>query len=184
MPSSNDSKNNTSGKKWVVVQLSPGGEREKNISILERSVKRYIGAQHQLEIFVPATSNAIKDGVRNDSNTMFYMDGYIFIEYRAGINYMKLSETNYFSTVLHTGRSLHLLDDSQVKPLKQGVEKLKKGVFSIGDTAKVLHGTFKGLSGTISFVYDGDEKVQLCANLNSKPVFMDYPIGFLKKIDQ
>ena len=181
MPSSNDSPKTPKVKiqrKWVVVQLSHAGEREKNISALEKSVKRIVG---QLEVFVPAASQSTKDGVRDDSNTMFYMDGYVFVEYRSGVNYGKLSDTTYFSSVLAVGREYHLLNDSDINPLKKGVQKMKIGSFSEGDEVKVVKGTFKDLPGKVTIVYDGNEVVQVETGFLSKRMLIDFPSSYLKK---
>lgn len=166
--------------KWVVVQLSPAGEREKNVSILERSVHRFLG---KLMVFVPAACQSAKDEVRNDSHTMFYMEGYIFVEFRENINYGKLSDTTYFDSVLSNKTQLFLLDDSQVAPLRKGVEELKVGDFSVGDSVRVIRGSFKNLIGKIHCVYSGGEAVQVDLKLSSKPMLIDFPSGSIQKVD-
>lgn len=166
-------------KKWVVVQLSPTGEKEKDLSILERSVRRYLG---KLEVFVPATKQITKDGVRDDSSTMFYMDGYIFVEFVEGINYGKLTDTTYFLSVLTTNRKYHLLDDSVLSPMRAGVQQLKIRSFQKGDFVKVIHGSFKNLVGSVVMIDDVGEKVTVSSNTSSKPVLMEYHASYLQKI--
>lgn len=185
MRSSKGSKNEQqSDRKWVVVQLSPTGECEKDLAILEKAVRRYTGP---LEVFIPAAYQETKDDVRNDSTTTFYMDGYIFVEFKDGVNYGRLNETTYFVTVLMTGKKLHLLSDIHLKPLRAGVErlKIKEGVFEKGDHVKVIQGSFKNLVGVVSMVYDGEEggkKVLVSAGLVSKPQLLDFHSTYLQKI--
>lgn len=178
MPSQKGPSQATSNaRQWVVVQLSGNGEHEKNLLMLEKSVRRIL--KRDIEIFIPA----VTEKVREDNHTMFYMDGYIFILFVHGVNYNKLSNTTYFETVLMSGRDkLSLLDDSYLVPLRKGTQALKLGTFAKGDKVKVVKGTFKNLTGVISAVYENGEKVQLNLNLSSKPLLIDYPSSYLTKL--
>lgn len=163
--------------RWVVVQLSNNGEHEPNLAVIERSIDRIL--RKKLSVFIPATMQK----ARSDNQTIFYMDGYIFIEYQEGIQYHRLNGTNYFETVVSSSRDrLSLLSDSDLEPLRKGVESLKIGAFKLNDQVKVTKGTFKNLTGTISFVYDGGEQVQVNLKLSSKPMLIDYPSSFLTKL--
>ncbi len=166
-----------SDRKWVVVQLTQSGEREKNLASLEKNVFRSLKAE--LTVFIPAASQK----AREDTQVVFFMDGYIFVEYRMGINYHRLNNSHYFEFVLADRRnSYRLLNDSEIEPLRRGVENLKAGKLQIGDSVKVLKGTFKNLTGTVSFVYESGENVQINLKLSSKPVLIDYPSSYLLKI--
>ena len=168
---------NRDGKKWVVVQLSPSAEKEKNLSVFQRSVKRYL--KKDLEVFVPAANLA----AREDNHVMFYMDGYIFIEYADGVDYSKLNETVYFANVLTQGRSgVCCINDSEIQIMRKGVESMKVGKFAKNDEVKVLKGSFKNLTGRVSEVYDGGEFVQIDVGLLSKPLLIDYPANYLVKL--
>lgn len=171
------SKGSVSGKQWVIVALSQNAEKEKNIHVFKKSVKRHVGKD--LEVFVPAASLS----ARGDSTIMFYMEGYIFVEYVTGINYMKLNETNLFSAVLsRPGVGLSLISDTEIEPLREGVKSMKKGIFQKDDEVKVIKGSFKNLTGRISEVYDGGESVQINIGLLSKPLLIDYPSSYLVKV--
>lgn len=178
MPSSTgSSKPDPLKNQWVVVQLSSNGEHEKSLDHIVRAVHRILKVP--LNVFIPA----ISEKVREDMQTMFYMDGYIFVEFRPGINYNKLNATNYFELVLKSNRENYaLLSDDKIRPLKSGTDALKIGSFAKGDKVKVLKGTFKNLTGIISAVYDNGDKVQLNLQLSSKPVLMDYPSSYVVKI--
>lgn len=171
--------------KWVVVQLSSLGEREKNIPIIVRSARQILGVK-DLEVFVPAISQKVRD----ESQTLFYMDGYVFIKYAEGVQYMKLQETTYFNTVLckpsfvngERKRAYAMLEDKDLEPMKRGMETLRIGEFSEDDDVKIVKGSFKGLPGKVSFVHDGGEHVQVYVGLRSKQVLMDFPASYLVKL--
>jgi transcription antitermination factor NusG len=174
---SSKSSNNVTAKKWVVVQLSSSAEKEKNISIFQRSVKRYLGKD--LLVFVPAANLSARD----DNHVMYYMDGYIFVEYQEGVNYNKLNETTYFMYVLsHPKTGVCLINDSEIDVMRKGMEVMKVGKFSKNDEVKVIRGSFKNLTGKISEVYEGGEFVQIDVGLLSKPLLIDYPANYLVKI--
>jgi len=175
--SQGDSSTTNTSKKWVVVQLSSTGEKEKNINLFQRSVKRYLGKD--LSVFVPAANLS----AREDNHVMYYMDGYIFIEHAANIQYNKLNETAYFMRVLtHPKTGVCLINDSEIEVMRKGMEKMKKGIFDKNDEVKVIRGSFKNLTGKISEVYDGGEFVQIDVGLLSKPLLIDYPANYLMKL--
>lgn len=178
MPSLKNSPPQDDGqKKWVVVQLSTTAERENDLTTIKRSVKRYLGKD--LQVFIPAASLS----VREDSHVMFYMDGYIFIEYVTGINYTKLNETTYFASVLtHPKTGYSCIPDSEIETLRKGVEAMKIGKFRVGDEVTILKGNYKNMRGRIKQVYDGDESYQVDIGLGSKPILADYWASWLAKI--
>jgi transcription antitermination factor NusG len=174
VPLSNDSK---PPKQWVVVQLSSSGEREKNLINLTKSVHRILKVP--LDVFIPATSQKARD----DESTIFYMDGYLFVEYRPGIIYSRLNSTSNFEIVLQASRlGYHILTDKDINPLKEGVKNMTVSRLSVGDNVKVLKGTFKNLTGIVSLVHENGESVQINLRLSSKPVLIDYPASYLVKI--
>lgn len=165
------------GKRWVVVQLSQNGEHETNLTSITKSVERLL--KRKLETFIPATTQK----VRSDQQTIFYMDGYIFVEYYDGVPYHRLNQTTYFESIVSFGRDrLNLVHDRDIAPLRKGVDSLKVGLFKIGDEVKVIKGTFKNLTGTVSAVYDGGEQIQLNVKLSSKPMLIDYPSSYVVKV--
>lgn len=172
--------------KWVVVQLTQLGEREKNISLIVRAVHQIL-KRRELEVFVPAISQKGLD----DSLTTWYSDGYVFVRFSDGIVYNSLQETTYFSTVLSKSAFVDgarktvysLLDDKDLDPMRVGMKVMKIGGFSEDNRVKVVKGSYKNLTGKISCVYDGGEVVQVCLSLRSKPMFMDFPASYLEKVD-
>ena len=166
---------NDSKRKWVVVQLTPAGERETSIKNIERSVLRIL--KKPIEVFVPAMSQK----VRNETLTTVYMDGYIFIAYEPGIDYTKLSDTTYFSSVLISGRTYQLLDDSKVCPIRDKVAAMKINEFNVGDKVRVKRGEHKDLPCRIVNIYEGGEHVQVQCDFWSKPMMLDFASSNLKK---
>jgi len=167
--------------KWVIVQLTPAGEREKKIPLIVKSVHQIL--RRKLDVFVPAISQTVRD----DSQTMFFMDGYVFIKYEENVSYLRLQETMYFSSVLCTGGVKNprysLLEDFQLQPLRKGMNDLKQVNFKIGDKIKVIEGNYKNLIGRITFIFEDKKSVQITADLASKPLLMDFPTTYLIKYE-
>lgn len=165
--------------KWVIVQLSSTGEREKKISVLIRSVQQIL--KRKVEVFVPA----ISQNARGDSQTMFYIDGYIFVKYEEDIPYLKLQDTTYFSSVLCIFRrgskkapQYSLLEDNQLDSMRKGMNSLKQVVFKVGEKVKVVEGNYKNLIGRVSIILD-KQNVQISIDLQSKKLLMDFPTTYL-----
>lgn len=172
------------GKKWVIVELSTVGEKEKDLVVLKKSVKRILG---DLDVFIPA----ISESVRGERHTMFYMDGYIFVEYKQNVNYSKVNDTTYFRTVIYnppvhgvrgSRKTFHTMDDSSLDPIRKGSEQMKFGNFQVGDIVKVTKGTFKNLEGKISEIYESKETAQIFVDLRSRQSFIDFPLSHLEKM--
>lgn len=175
-------------RKWVIVQLSSTGEREKSIPAIIRAARQILGDK-TIEVCVPAVSQKVRD----DSNTMFYWDGYVFIQHVEGRPYLRLNETMYFQSVLcqpgyNSGggrqRSFSFLTDKDLEPMRRGLENMKLGEFSEDDDVKIVKGQFKNLIGKVSFVHDGGENVQVYVGLRSKQMLIDFPSSYLIKIPQ
>jgi transcription antitermination factor NusG len=160
------------------------GEREKDVSVLSKSVHRILG--RRLEVFIPAVTQKFM----SEQETTFYMDGYVFVLFEEGVNYLKLQDTTYFSSVLIRSRSLSasrrpeysLLQDSDLDPMRAGMKSLLRFSFQVGDPVKLVSGQYKGLSGVVRLVYDGGEKVQISVPTGSKPILMDCPTSMLSRI--
>lgn len=184
MASTADIKERTGSKKWVIVQLTPAGEREFRIPVLKKAVCRIL--KRELEVFVPAISQS----VREDSQTIAFMEGYIFIEYVPGVSYLKLQDTTFFSVILcnsqRGGGEPHysLLDDSQLDPLRQGMDSMKYGDFQIGDRVRVVKGSYKNLIGRVTLIMKDGQNVQISADLLSKNLLMAFPTTYLEATDE
>jgi len=173
-----------SGKQWIIVQLSIAGEREDRVGVIIKSVRRILRV-HDIDVFVPA----ISQDVRDDSETLFYMDGYIFVEYRDGVRYLKLHDTTFFSNVLCTpGTSkssprYHLLSDDDLEPLRSGLDSIKYSTLKVGDRVKVIKGHHKDVPGRITSVHEDNEHAQISVDLTSKKLLMSFPMTYLKKVE-
>jgi len=168
--------------KWVVVQLTSVGEREKNIDIIVRAARQILG---DVEVFIPA----VIQRVREESHTMVYMDGYVFLRHAENVNYLKLQETTYFKTVLcspgSNGRKAYcLIDDFVLDKMRDGVKGLKvQGSFAFGDPVRITKGHYKGLRGKVMLVYEDGQKVQIHVPLDSKPVLIEFPPNYIEKLE-
>jgi transcription antitermination factor NusG len=168
--------------KWVVVELSSAGEQESetNVPVLENSIRRIL-RRPDIGIFVPALSTK----VRKESQTLVYMDGYVFIEFKPDVSYLKLRDTTYFREVLCTtnrGSSpiYSLVDDSQLNPLRQGIKEIQEVRFAVGDPVVVKSGTYKNMRGIVVGV-DGD-MIDVKAILKSKALILGYRSTYLEKL--
>lgn len=174
--------------KWVVVQLTSLGEREKSIDIITRAARRLLG---DVEVFVPAAVQKVRD----ESHTMVYMDGYIFVRHAENVNFLKLQETMYFKAVLCApgsgGKKTYcLIDDFVLDKMRDGVKNMAIAGddFIHGQDVKVIKGQLKGLKGKVMLVYEdvkqGGRKVQVhLAALTSKPVLIEFPPNHLEKVE-
>lgn len=175
----------STGKKWVIVQLSPMGEREKNIELIRRSARKILGKQH-LDVFIPAISQK----VREESQTLFYLDGYVFVEFAEGVVYNRLQDTQFFNSVLtqtsstkDRRRIYSLLDDKELAPMRKGMEELKIVPFNDGQKVRIIQGNYKNLIAEVSFIHEGGETVQVYVNMRSKKVLMDFPASYLQRAE-
>jgi transcription antitermination factor NusG len=167
--------------KWVVVQLSPLGEREKNPQQLIQVIQRFLGKP--VEVFIPAVS----EEARTESHTSFYMEGYIFIEYRDGINFMKLQDIPYFKNVICNygrkgGIQYSLLDDEALSPMRVGMKVMKTRPIDVDDQVRVIKGQYKNLRGTVSLVRIDGEAILVNIKLASKPLIVEFPASYLEKL--
>lgn len=166
--------------KWVVVQLSPMGEKEKNLEMIKKSARQIL--KSDIEMFIPAISQK----VRNESQTVFFMDGYVFIRHVDGHPYHRLNETTYFLSVLSKissdkKRVYSLLDDKALNPMRSGVQNMRMNKFVEDESVKVIKGNFRNLIGKIISVSDGGENVQVSIDLRSKKMIIDFPASYLMR---
>ncbi len=161
----------------MVVELTHAGEQEKNSDVLTRAIHRILRAP--LGVFVPSLST----DVREDSQILVYMDGYIFIEYAEGIQYMRLRDTSYFNEVLCSSRGSSpvyaLVEDEKLDGIKRDMESVRVVEFAVDDPVRVKSGTNRGLRGIVLDVRDDIVTVKHLTR--SKPVHADYPTTYLEK---
>jgi transcription antitermination factor NusG len=174
--------------KWVVIELTFAGEREKDLNALKASAQKLLNCKS--EVFIPA----IFQKVRNESHTIFYLDGYMFIKYEEGVNYLKLQETTYFKSILHKvvrdeyDKSkkrimLTLLDDSDLNSMRSGMKKLQIASFQENDDVKIIQGEYKGLQAKVIYLHENGETVQVKVDLRSKKILFDFPSSYLMKME-
>lgn len=150
---------------------------------LRRAAKKLL-RRDDIDMFIPA----ISQNVRDDSQTLFFMEGYVFFRYVRGVSFLKLRDTTYFNDVLVTSKrngrepEYSLLDDSKLNLMRQGMNDLRVGKFLVGDAVQIIEGNFKNLKGDVSMVYDRKQVVQVSVVLRSKMVLMDFPSTYLKKV--
>ncbi len=167
--------------KWVAVQLSNTGEKEKNLDLIKRFIFKTL--KNNVEVFIPSVSLKRQD----ESQTFCFMEGYIFIRYQEGINYFSLESAPYFKLVLKNPSGsipYSLIDDKNINPMKDGLDNMKKSPFTVGDRVKVMKGDYKRLEGEVSLVSDDSETIQIFINMSSKKLLIDFPSSYLKKVSE
>jgi len=163
-----------------VVELTHAGEQEKNSQTLTKAVQRLLG--RPLAVFVPSLST----DVREDSQILVYMDGYVFVEFYEDIQYTRLRDTSYFNEVLCSSPAkggppvYSLIEDDRLNVIKKDMESIRVAEFAAGDPVKVKSGTNRGLPGIVLGVEDDVVTVQHLAR--SKPVIADYRTTFLENL--
>lgn len=169
---------------WVVVQLSSSGEKEKDIDLIYKSI--YIALGYKVDIFIPA----VVQKAHEDSQTLRYMEGYVFIKYSPSIHYGKLNDRGFFSKVLcsfdskKNKRSYHLLNNDVIDVMKKAVQDLKIREYVENDKVRVINGTYKNMTGVIGGV-DYDKSIaSVIFNFRSKKSIIEFPFSYLEKIDQ
>lgn len=165
----------------MVVELSSAGEQGLDIAGITQAARRLL-RQPDIEVFIPALCS----NVRADSQILVYMDGYVFIEFRPDVNYLRLRDTSFFRDVLcNSSRgpipAYSLLDDSQLEPMRQGMESIKRNPFKPDDEVRVKSGSFKGLRCIVVDV-DG-ETVNVRMNYRSKPLILAYTSTYLEHVE-
>lgn len=160
------------------MELTHAGEQEKDSDVLTRAIHRIL--KSPLLVFVPSLST----DVREDSQILVYMDGYIFIEFREGIQYMRLRDTSYFNEVLCSSRGnspvYSLVDDLKLSVIKKDMESIRVVEYAVDDPVRVKSGTNRGLRGIVIGV--DDDIISVKHLTRSKPVLADYPTTYLEKI--
>lgn len=171
---------------WVTVQLSSQGEREKNLAVITKAVHQIL--RSPIEVFIPAISQK----VREESETLFYMEGYIFIKHVPDVQYFKLQDTTYFATVITkpvmvNGRrqnQYNLVPDSTLDPMRSGMQELRVVPFKTRDRVRVIKGSFKNMPGVIVDMQDDDQVAQVDLDtLRSKKLQISFPVTYLVKTE-
>ena len=85
-------------------------------------------------------------------------------------------------------REYSLLSDKDLKHMRNGMQELKVTAsrFKIDQPVRITKGSYKGLPGKISLIYDDGEKVQVFVQLKSIKgggLFMDFPASYVQKND-
>lgn len=173
-------------KKWVIVELSHAGEKEKDLNSVRKSARKILKSK-DIDIFIPAITQV----VREESHILAYMEGYIFILFVEDVNYLRLQETVYFKSVLtqpvvhgryRSRQILSLLSDRDLNPMREGVDRLNVRDFSPGEQIKIVKGNYRNLRAEVIQVYETKKLVQVYVSLKSKKILLDFPSSYLERL--
>jgi len=150
-----------------------------DINIIRENIYKKIG--RSCEVFIPAVTSSIRDTHR----TIYYIDGYMFIEYKHDINYNKILEyevVEHILTDLGT-RNYSFISDKEIQKMKEEMDIKIKNINRIlaGDEVVVVSGTYKNIQGIVTKI-DGDT-AYVEISLRSGDRIIDFPLNYLTKYD-
>jgi len=172
---------NSESIKWAIVELTSTGEKEKNLSLVIKSIRHLL--KSKVEVFIPSVSQKVRD----ESHIMPYLEGYIFVRHTEGTNYSRVQDTMYFRSVLSRPvdsarkRILCLLDDKDLDRTRDGMKKVGSGVFKENENVKIVRGNYKNLIAQVIQSYEDGQHVQVYVKLSSKQLLLDFPVSYLVK---
>lgn len=167
--------------KWAIVELTSAGEKEKKLSLLIKSIRHLL--KNKVDVFIPSISQKVRD----ESHIMPYLEGYVFVKHREGMNYSRVQDTMYFKSVLSKStdgtrkRVLCLLEDKDLDQTRDGMKKAGNGFFKENESVKIIRGNYKNLIGQIIQSYEDGQHVQVYVKLASKQILLDFPVSYLVK---
>jgi 5'-3' exonuclease/transcription antitermination factor NusG len=165
------------GADWVVVELTPKGEKEPP-DVLRQSVQRLLG---RADVYIPAVETRIGD----DTSIHYLINGYAFIrKERPDREYLKLEDTRLFQSVLKDGRGVAVVDSSYIESMKEKARaEINQGI-GVGDIVLICSGPYKAIEASVITEIPEERKVQVFIELRSKQSIVTLPRSALKVVDR
>src|SRR3569832_1368258 len=158
---------------WIVVELTPYGEKETPAAI-HRAAQKLLG---RCEVYVPAMETKIGE----DKSIHYLMPGYAFVrKERAGRAYRRLEGTRLFQALLWSGNDVATVASSAIEEMK---EKLRADVnqgIGVGDLVLICSGPYKNIEATGIEELPEQRTVQVLVELRSKRSIITLPRSALK----
>lgn len=164
---------------WVVVELTPHGEKEKP-KMLQHAASKILGA---CEVYVPAVETQIGD----DRSIHYLMPGYAFVRKdlpeRA---YRKLEDTRLFQAVLKNGgaKTISTVPASYIEELKEKLRAEVNQGIGVGDIVLICSGPYKNIEASVITEIPEERSVQVHIELRSKQSIVTLPRSALKIVDR
>lgn len=154
---------------WVVVELTPQGEKRAIEGLLDRALRKTLGVDDTHPIFIPYAT-FVHNGRRSVLNVI---EGYAFIS--SGLPdsaYLSLpSKTPYISSVMHRSNPrgspvLNTVSESSVRSLKDNLSRMISKEIEEGSKVIVAEGFYIGLVGVV-VGFAGEEDALVLIDLRS-----------------
>lgn len=162
---------------WVVVELTPRGEREPP-DVVRQQARRLLG---KAEVYIPAVETRIGD----DTSIHYLINGYAFIKKeRPDRDYLKLEDTRLFQSVLKNGKGIAVVDSSYIEAMKEKARaEINQGI-GVGDIVLICSGPYKAIEASVITELPEEELVQVFIELRSKQSIVTLPRSALKVVDR
>lgn len=165
------------GAEWVVVELTPRGEKEPPDAV-RQAARRLLG---KADVYIPAVETRIGD----DTSIHYLINGYAFIKKeRPDRDYLRLEETRLFQSVLRKGRGVAVVDSSYIEAMKEKARaEINQGI-GVGDTVLICSGPYKAIEASVITEIPEERAVQVFIELRSKQSIVTLPRSVLKVVDR
>jgi 5'-3' exonuclease/transcription antitermination factor NusG len=162
---------------WIVVELTPHGEKETPAAI-HRAALKILG---RCEVYVPALETQIGE----DKTIHYLMPGYAFLrKERADRDYRRLEGTRLFQTPLKTSKGLATVTSSYIEELKEKLRAEVNQGIGVGDVVLICSGPYKNIEATVITEIPEERTVQVHIQLRSKQSIITLPRSALKVVDR
>lgn len=169
------------GTTWLIVELSPQGERAAEEGCLESLLRDSLYAPPHHPIFVPCISYEY-NGRRS---LLSVMEGYAFVGSDLDPDSISsLADLPYVNKILSRGKGIRLvydtLPDAAVQDLRHKLNSIVGTDLEEGMVVKVNQGTFLGVRGTIMLLYE--DMATVLVSMRSINVVKDFPRHLLSPV--
>lgn len=166
------------GAEWVVVELTPRGEKE-SPDLVRQSARRLLG---KADVYIPVIETKIGDDAPSNH---YLISGYAFIrKERPDRDYLKLEDTRLFQSVLKRGRDIALVDTSYIETMKERARvEVNQGI-GVGDIVLIRSGPYKAIEASVITEIPEERAVQVFIELRSKQSIITLPRSALKIVDR
>lgn len=162
---------------WIVVQLTPYGEKEAPAAI-HRAATKILG---RCEVYVPAQETQVGE----DKTLHYLMPGYAFVrKERADRDYRRLEGTRLFQSLLRTGKGLATVSSSDIDDFKEKLRAQVNQGIGEGDIVLICSGPYKNIEATVILELPEERSVQVHIELRSKQSIITLPRSALKIVDR
>ena len=167
---------------WVVLELTPKGEKE-SPEVIRKSVTRVLRGA---EVYVPA----VETQVGEDKVIYYLVQGYAFVRKdRQDKDYFRLDGGKYVQAVLlasgaTSGRRVGTVPETYIDEMREKARAEANQGIGIGDTVRICSGPYRNLEATVITEIPEEKKVQVFVQLLSKETILTLPRSVLDVVNR